>query len=89
MMLCRYCLVFGRVQGVAYRMATRKKAAELAVTGYVRNRDDGSVEVLACGDAEDVDRLCSWLSSGPVLAQVSRVQCEERAMTKSEQFVIL
>lgn len=88
MMICKYCQVYGRVQGVSYRLATRKKATELGVTGYVQNMNDGSVEVLACGDAADVDRLCSWLSSGPILAQVSHVQCEGRAFTKSDEFII-
>ncbi|QKT02750.1 acylphosphatase [Ectothiorhodospiraceae bacterium 2226] len=70
------CRVRGRVQGVFYRASTERKAKELGVRGYVRNLDDGSVEVLACGVPAQVEALRSWLWQGPRAARVEGVDCE-------------
>ena len=78
----------GRVQGVSYRYATRQKALGLGVCGYARNLEDGSVEVLACGDVEAVDNLCQWLLTGPVHARVSTVQCEDHELITGSDFTI-
>lgn len=75
-MICRRCLVSGRVQGVWYRGSTRGEAERLGVTGHARNLPDGRVEVLACGPPGAVDALCDWLWQGPRHAEVSDVQCE-------------
>jgi len=75
-MICRRCLVSGRVQGVWYRGSTRREAEKLGVTGYARNLPDSRVEVLACGPSAAVDALCDWLWQGPRHAAVSDVQCE-------------
>lgn len=74
-MLCRRCVVSGRVQGVFFRAATRERAIALGLRGYARNLPDGRVEVLACGEDADVAALCAWLRSGPPQARVSDVQC--------------
>jgi len=63
------------VQGVFFRASTRARALELGLTGYVRNLHDGRVEVLACGDQEQVDTLRAWLWEGPPRARVDDVQC--------------
>lgn len=75
MTICVICLVSGRVQGVAFRAATRRQALALGVTGWARNLPDGRVEVLACGEAEQVEKLCGWLWRGPPLAYVTDVVC--------------
>jgi acylphosphatase len=80
--------VKGRVQGVSFRYATRKKAQELGVCGYARNLDDGSVDVLACGEEEAVTSLCQWLLKGPSFAQVSSVQCVDHALIVENDFTI-
>lgn len=67
--------VSGRVQGVFYRASTRRKAVELGISGRVRNLPDGSVEVLACGDAAALDTLREWLQVGPEMARVDSVEC--------------
>lgn len=67
----------GRVQGVWFRESTRRQAMPMGITGYARNMPDGSVEVLACGDDEALDRLTDWLSDGPPMAQVSNVEWSE------------
>jgi len=75
-MICRRCLVSGRVQGVWYRGSTQREAQRLGVTGHARNLPDGRVEVLACGAPAAVDALCDWLWRGPTHAEVRDVQCE-------------
>lgn len=72
--VCIIAWVHGMVQGVGFRYSTQHEAQRLGVTGYARNLDDGSVEVLACGDAEKVDALVTWLKAGgPRSARVEKV----------------
>ncbi len=77
MTVCRKCRVAGRVQGVFFRASTQQRAQQLALTGYARNMDDGSVEVLVCGDSAQVEQLCRWLWQGPQAAEVAHVECRE------------
>ena len=67
-------IVHGRVQGVNFRHYTRARARQMGLTGYVRNRRDGSVQVVAEGDADDLRALLRWLQHGPPLAEVRRVE---------------
>ncbi|HSR64363.1 MAG TPA: acylphosphatase [Xanthomonadaceae bacterium] len=67
-------LVSGRVQGVAFRAHAREEALRLGLRGYARNLADGRVEVVACGDAQQVDALAGWLQHGPPLARVDDVE---------------
>ena len=85
---CLYCIVEGRVQGVFFRASTREQARALGVTGFARNRADGSVEVLACGEEAAVDELCAWLKTGPPAAQVDSVACRENDCLEPEGFFI-
>jgi acylphosphatase len=64
----------GRVQGVGYRDALRREATRLGVTGWVRNRHDGSVEALVQGEAALVDQIIAWARLGPRLAAVVQVR---------------
>ena len=70
---CRLLRVEGRVQGVGYREACVQEARALGLGGWVRNRLDGSVEVMLLGPADAVSRLQAWLAEGPPLARVDRV----------------
>ena len=63
-------VVRGRVQGVAKRASTFRKARDLGLTGWVRNLEDGSVELEAQGGASVVDELVTWCHRGPALAKV-------------------
>ncbi len=76
-MLCRRCLVSGRVQGVFYRATARERARELGLRGYARNLADGRVEVLACGDQASVDAFVGWLWTGATAAKVTAVEVAE------------
>ena len=69
--------VAGRVQGVCYRMWTQSSAVALGLTGWVRNRRDGSVEALICGPSSKVEEMLRALRFGPPAAEVSSVQTEE------------
>jgi acylphosphatase len=69
-------IVHGRVQGVSFRYYTRQQAQQLDVTGYVRNRWDGTVEVVAEGSRQSVDQLLSWLHRGPSMALVEKVDAQ-------------
>ncbi|MBM4355325.1 MAG: acylphosphatase [Deltaproteobacteria bacterium] len=69
----RRFVVRGRVQGVFYRASTEEKAAELGLAGWVRNRTDGSVEVVAAGPADLLSELEEWLHVGPRHARVDSV----------------
>ncbi len=66
--------VVGRVQGVSFRFYTRDTAAELGLTGWVANRFDGSVEVVAEGPRTALDQLLAFLHQGPPMARVDQVQ---------------
>ena len=66
-------IVTGRVQGVGFRAATRNQAIRLGLTGIARNLANGSVEVLAIGEAAALDALEAWLQRGPPLAKVDHV----------------
>jgi len=73
-MSARQIRVTGRVQGVGYRDALRREALRLGVSGWVRNRRDGSVEALLQGDGARLDALVAWARRGPPLAAVERVE---------------
>lgn len=75
-MICRRCIVTGRVQGVFYRGSTQRVAQSLGVTGSAINLPDGSVEVTACGTEEAVQQLHQWLWQGSEWAEVTDVVCE-------------
>lgn len=85
MMICKKCLVSGRVQGVFYRASTQRQANALAVTGWARNLSDGKVEVMACGEENAVNDLCDWLWDGPEYAKVTDVQCVEEGAEENFQ----
>ncbi len=65
--------VHGRVQGVYYRAFARRRATELGLTGYARNLPDGTVEVRAEGDREQLHQLIGYLKNGPPAARVEKV----------------
>ncbi len=71
--LTRHLAIFGRVQGVGYRWSLSAEAKALGLSGWVRNRSNGSVEALIHGTAEAVDALTAWAYRGPPSARVERV----------------
>jgi acylphosphatase len=69
--------VSGRVQGVWFRGWTEQEARALGLDGWVRNRRDGSVEILVTGEEAAVQRLIALCREGPAAARVERVEVEE------------
>lgn len=71
-----HIFVFGDVQGVFFRANTRDRATQLGLAGWARNVRDGSVEIVAEGEKESLEKLLGWCSHGPIGASVSRVEHE-------------
>ena len=70
------CVVAGKVQRVRYRLSTQEKAQGLGLEGWVKNLDTGEVELIARGKLEDVQALVDWLSFGPPMAEVEKVDVD-------------
>ena len=77
MTIARNVVVSGRVQGVFFRDCARREADRLGVTGWVRNRPDGTVQVHAEGPAEAVAELVLWCREGPRHATVEDLRVTE------------
>jgi acylphosphatase len=69
-----HIVVSGRVQGVAFRIATVEEAQRLGLEGWVRNLRDGRVEAMAEGERPEVEALVAWCHHGPPPARVMDVQ---------------
>ena len=76
-----HAIVEGRVQGVGFRAFAIRKAGDLGLTGWVRNRWDGSVEVVAEGERALLDKFAAALLVGPASAYVTRLIPEWQAAT--------
>ena len=77
MKLTRRMRITGRVQGVGYREAMCDTAVRLGVSGWVRNRADGSVEAVAHGSPQAVDGFIAWARRGPPSARVTEVEVSD------------
>ena len=73
--------IHGLVQGVFYRASARQQAQTLGLSGFVRNCDDGSVEVVAEGEDAAVEKLIAWCRIGPRDARVTDVEIERGPAT--------
>ena len=69
----------GRVQGVGYRQACAETARRMRLSGWVRNRRDGTVEALFEGRPDAVVRMVEWCRTGPPMARVTDVRVSEEA----------
>lgn len=69
--------IHGRVQGVYFRESMCQKAAELGITGWVRNRRDGTVEAMVQGSEQAVQRMLEWARRGPEMAQITDLVVEQ------------
>lgn len=84
----RRVVVRGRVQGVGFRYYANAEAARLGVAGFVRNLDDGSVEVEVEGEREAVAKLVDWARSGPPSATVESAEVTEREPAGTPVFTV-
>ena len=76
MKITRRLRIRGQVQGVNLREALRQRADQLKVTGWVRNRLDGTVEAIVQGEAFAIDSIVEWARQGPTTARVDGVDVE-------------
>ncbi len=80
-----HLLISGRVQGVNFRNETRQKALSLGLTGWVKNTDDGKVELIVEGVTEKCAEFVLWCHRGPAFARVtSVVEIDRRIIGVSE-----
>lgn len=84
--IARRLMIFGRVQGVFYRKWATQTAMGLGLTGWVRNRMDGSVEALVEGPRATVDEFITLARKGPPAAQVARIDAEDVAVERLASF---
>jgi acylphosphatase len=73
----RHLAISGRVQGVGFRFYMERKARELGITGWVRNRRDGSVESVVHGNPGAVETIIEWARRGPPSAVVAEVKVSD------------
>lgn len=76
-----HLIIRGRVQGVFFRAAAQREARRLGLTGWVKNRTDGSIELIAEGEEDSIKQLASWASHGPSAARVDYLDQRWRAYT--------
>ena len=76
-----FLTIRGRVQGVFFRASTQREARRLGITGWVRNKPDGSIELCAEGDEDAIKELSSWANHGPSAARVDHVDVRWRGYT--------
>ena len=72
----RRLLISGVVQGVGFRYSMMAQARLLGVTGWVRNRRDGSVEAMICGSAVQIEEMLAWSRIGPAGSSVDKLIVE-------------
>lgn len=71
--------IHGRVQGVFFRASAQREAKRLGLTGWVRNRNDASVELVAEGEETGIKDLIAWAQNGPSAARVDKVDIRWRS----------
>ncbi len=84
-----HIFVTGRVQGVFFRQSTRVMAIKNNVTGWVRNLDDGRVEIVAEGEESNIDNLVVWCKTGPANSRVDEFELlNENFISEFENFEV-
>lgn len=68
--------IFGRVQGVFFRLSAQYTAKKLSITGFVRNESDGTVYIEAEGKEENLQKFLTWCKKGPPWALVENIDFE-------------
>jgi len=84
--MAKHLFVTGIVQGVGYRVTFSEQARMLNLSGWVRNRLDGSVEALVAGDVQSIEKIIAWAGHGPadaLVKQVAVTDAEDPPLTDS------
>jgi acylphosphatase len=77
--MAKHLRISGRVQGVGFRYSMAREAERLGVTGWVRNRRDGTVEAMVDGADAAIQAILDWAHQGPRAAEVAEVRVDEVA----------
>ena len=86
---CIHFMVEGLVQGVCYRANAQRQAEILGITGWIKNHSKGHVEVLACGEEDQIHAFHQWLWQGPRLSKVIKVTQQEEPYQEFSGFDIV
>lgn len=82
--------IYGKVQGVFFRKSAKIEADKLGVVGWVKNHDDGSVDIVTQGERSNVDKFIAWCRKGPPFAEVDNVEIEwKKNLEEFQEFSIL
>jgi acylphosphatase len=81
--ITKHIIVKGKVQGVFFRKNTKQIADELHIKGWVKNTDDGDVEIIAVADEDAIKKLIEWCRQGPPKAEIKDVMVEDAEMNES------
>ncbi len=84
MTAARRVIVTGRVQGVAFRWSTQRRAESLGLRGWVRNLTDGRVEALLIGDDDELSSMLVWLERGPTGARVDTLDVQVASLDDAD-----
>jgi len=76
-MVSKRIFLSGKVQGVSFRFHAHEVATKLKLHGWIRNLEDGRVEIVVSGSQKEVDQMIQWSRKGPPLAEVEKVQILE------------
>ncbi len=88
MPIAKIIQVFGKVQNVGFRYYTKRKAVELKITGFVKNKMDGSVYIEIMGEEFAIDQFVHWCHSGPQWARVEDVEIQDIPLFDESAFWI-
>jgi acylphosphatase len=81
--------VKGKVQGVFYRATAKDVAEGMHITGWVKNTDDGDVEIVATGSKDQLEKLVEWCKKGPSKAIVTNVIVENKEEEHFKNFQVI
>ena len=80
----------GQIQGVFFRRSAKLEAEKLEIVGWIRNNADGSVEVMAQGLDETIDKFIAWSKKGPPVAKVKKFEVsKQKGLEGFEEFEIV
>lgn len=74
--------ITGLVQGVSFRYYAKKTALSLGLTGFAKNLEDDSVEIIVQGSKDNINKLINWCKKGPEQAKVENVEIKEINLTE-------
>ncbi len=80
--------IFGLVQGVFFRAASKEQADKLDIKGFAKNEPDGSVYIETEGEKENLEKFLKWCHNGPSMAEVEKVEVTEEKLKNFSQFEI-